>query len=96
MNQQKRGRAEIEADSNWLVFWTYRGNYLSFLIEKEYPTTVAPEKESLPKSNKTFFYWCLLIGLLSLQLFAFTQLPKMITLFQEVVLEEAKPTWGRK
>ena len=50
------------------------------------------ERDLLPKSNNTFFTSWILIGLLSLGFFAFTQLPKMVIFLEEVVINSIEKT----
>ncbi len=87
-NQLQRGSSQV-------VSLAVSGSGWSFSIEKEPELPVVTRKEFGSKSNNSFFYLWMLIGLLSLQLFALSQLPKMITLFQDVLLEEPQPTWVR-
>lgn len=76
-------KTQVEGDSKGVVLWAINGDSWSFSIEKESALTVA-------FSHKSFFYLWILIGLLSWQLFAFSQLPKLISVFQDILLEEAK------
>ena len=86
---------QLQPDSNKVVSLAVSGSGWSFLIEKEYELPVATEKEYVAKSNNSFFYLWLLMGALMLLFFSLSQLPKMITLFQDVLLEEPQQTWVR-
>ena len=93
MNQESKSRVQIKPESNGVVFWAVSGSAWSVSIQKEYELPVATEKEIGAKSNNSFLYLWLLMGALMLLFFSLSQLPKMITIFQEVLQEEPQPTW---
>ncbi len=95
MNQQSKSRVQLEPKSRGIVFLAVSGSAWSVSIQKEYELPVATEKEIGAKSNNSFLYLWLLMGSLMLLFFSLSQLPKMITIFQDVLLEEPQPTWVR-
>ena len=96
MNQASKSRVQIEPESKGVVLLAVSGSAWSVSIQKECQLPVATRKEMGAKSNNSFFYLWLLMGSLMLLFFSLSQLPKMITLFQDVLLEEPQPTWVRK
>ena len=86
---------QLHSGSNKVVSLAVSEGYWSLSIQKECELPVATEKEYVAKSNNSFFYLWLLMGSLMLLFFSLSQLPKMITLFQDVLLEEPQPTWVR-
>ena len=79
-------------NENFFFFWVISGHSWSFLIEKEPDFPVATEKD-VAQSNNSLFYFFILIGLLGLILFSLTQIPKMVSAFQKIILEKPQPTW---
>ena len=86
---------QLQPGSNKVVSLAVSGSYWSVSIQKECQLPVASKKEYLARSNNSFFYLWLLMGSLMLLFFSLSQLPKMINIFQEVLLEEPQPTWVR-